>query len=190
MIKGGAQGLLLNQLGVSEGCNVVFDSAHYQLSEIDTDAVEHYDEKQFESLFDPNWQSFEICPTFVDFSFSNWELNDPITQIPLHEKNNNNNNNNNQDLIDDDNYDMENDFDHFDGIQIEPVYQDLVTNIITGENEKNNFGDFDIGKVIAGETSEYSYFNKQLVDSWKGPDHWKFNAKSLFQFNLFDNNYY
>ena len=61
--------MLLGQLGVSEGGNVVFDSSEYRKDKIKFDNVENYDLDMISELVDSNWESYNICDAFSNFSF-------------------------------------------------------------------------------------------------------------------------
>ena len=72
--KGGAHGLLLGKLGVSEGCNIIFDSTEYDPEKIDTKTVEIYSFDNLTEYLPSNqfWDATEICPVFNDFTFE-WD---------------------------------------------------------------------------------------------------------------------
>lgn len=67
--QGGAKGLLLSQLGVREGGNVVFDTSEYQIEKINFKKQENYSLAMITELINPDWESYSICDAFSKFSF-------------------------------------------------------------------------------------------------------------------------
>jgi len=64
---GGVYGLLLSQLGISVGCNIVFDSSEYRPEAIESTS-EAYQPGSLHQ-FIQGWANTEICSDFHDFSF-------------------------------------------------------------------------------------------------------------------------
>lgn len=66
--EGGAKGLLLSQLGVSDGGNIVFDSTEYDAEAISEEGQE-LDLSALQQLIKPDWATAAVCPYFSNFSF-------------------------------------------------------------------------------------------------------------------------
>lgn len=60
---------MLSQLGVSVGCNVVFDSTEYHPEQIIISG-ESYESSDIFSCISSQWDDCNICPFFQDFTFS------------------------------------------------------------------------------------------------------------------------
>ena len=65
-------------MGVSEGCNIVFDSTEYHPDEI-VPSQEVYDSSFLSQFINPDWENSLVCPFFQEFSFSQEENDDEMS---------------------------------------------------------------------------------------------------------------
>lgn len=75
--------MLLSQLGISNGCNVVFDSTEYHPEEIVTTSIETYDSSSLSQFVDPTWATTTVCPFFNEFSFTYDESENQLSSQTL-----------------------------------------------------------------------------------------------------------
>ncbi|KAJ3154952.1 hypothetical protein HDU86_004471 [Geranomyces michiganensis] len=185
--EGGAHGLLLNHLSISNEGKIIFDASDVGVPADDDDAqtgqekppTEGVDMTKLHARFAQTFSSLwdqEVCPSLKHFEFSS----DSSAAMPFPHMSSF------DELSERLANDMsDNDDDHFDGDANDdnPFYDggnaDVSSgfcedrNIVSAIGPGNPLPDSAVVVMGKGEDSIFSYFDSALMRSWAGPEHWR-----------------
>ncbi|TPX55552.1 hypothetical protein PhCBS80983_g05222 [Powellomyces hirtus] len=185
--EGGAHGLLLNHLSISDEGKIIFDASDVGIPMEDSEAVaEHPDvereridlgklKARFAGTLNTIWQQ-EVCPSLKQFEFSSESsLAMPFSHSSAFD-----------DAFEDDNFNDDEEDDN-------PFYDEGNSYVSNGGGGGLEIGEFDEANIVSsmgpgmggigdaalvmmmgkGEDNIFSYFDTAMMRSWAGPEHWR-----------------
>eukprot|EP01094_Clydonella_sp_ATCC50884_P017870 TRINITY_DN3199_c0_g1_i1.p1 TRINITY_DN3199_c0_g1~~TRINITY_DN3199_c0_g1_i1.p1 ORF type:complete len:760 (+),score=164.03 TRINITY_DN3199_c0_g1_i1:217-2280(+) len=199
--EGGARGLLLNQIGISDSCHLLFESdARLDQVPQDVSSSETVSSNLIAELLDfEDISDTKICPSFSHFEFSGWSPDQPIgldasevneaaelapramddSMLPA--------------MDEDDIPDLPDfDFcpDDYDG-PVGDGETEMGEYLLPDANSGGSVASVDMGgasnrmaadmvnRILSSEGDDFSYFNDKLLkQNWAGPSHWKLQKSS------------
>lgn len=200
--EGGSSGLLLNNLRSFDNSQQLVLDANTVIEttdDLDTSRIEERKENVDLTAFKESFQrirlpDIKVCPAFCTFRFTNWDATEqssmpglsssqldhrfdmeaepepiPDTQDNMSVMGAGDDMDNLMDDVADTNYD-DDDEETIDKCVGDGKAAQLVQNVLS-DMAKGTTGT--LMQVLSTEPSDYSYFNKALLRTWAGPDHWR-----------------
>lgn len=180
--EGGAKGLLLSHLDISNAGRIIFDATDFQseseVLNMDTEIDIAGLQAKFGSKLS-NLHSQVVCPTFASFQFNSDEVNEEFKM-----------NINREEFIyepmdvddvssdeeDQPRFEMQDDNSPFQDFQDTPQFE---THETSKEIFEQNIMKMVERTVFKGEDSMFAYFDKTSNGNWAGPEFWKARLRKM-----------